>query len=559
MNRLKRASANYQRLCPRQRTRPTKTQKRLRLWRIAVTDSDGNLRSSQDVFLDVADKFSKMEDGAGKTALAIKLFGKAGADLIPLLNKGRDGITEITDKAASLGIIIGGETAAKARLFNETLKDISAASQGLALLAAENLLPVLQKIAEAFLTGKQQGSFFKDIVSNLVTQYDIQQLQTYQLLWENLGKLWAALKATDPNEKASDFLARMLAIVRQNQDEFNKLQNAFTLGLNVDNLNNQINMLALSFRNFGKENPAPTIETAKNALDKFIESQQKAQAGIEAQIQTVGGAIGAHEALKVTLEAQAIANNTGTEATDKQRLAIKALADQAQANAVNLAAVQMKFSTDLQTPFEIYEKKLRDLIQIQNSDFPLSTQKMALASAQAFQKMQEQIGTVLSTAAGQFSEFFMAFAAGNKTMFVAGKAFAIAQAIINSYLAFTRALTLPLPPPLPEIAAAAALASGLAAVAKIVAQKPPTAATGGSFMVAGGTSGVDSKLVRMNLSPGERVDVTPANQVGRGGGILNINPIRPKDFFTGDTVREMVTSIDEWMRNGGTGVRFARP
>ena len=77
-------------------------------------------------------------------------------------------------------------------------------------------------------------------------------------------------------------------------------------------------------------------------------------------------------------------------------------------------------------------------------------------------------------------------------------------------------------------------------------------------MVPGGSAGVDTKLVRINLAPGERVDVTPANQVNRGGGQLVINPIRPKDFFTGDTVREMVFSIDEWMRNGGTGVRFAR-
>ena len=54
---------------------------------ISVKDNEGNLRSSEEVFLDVADKFSKMEDGAGKTTLAIKLFGKSGADLIPLLNQ----------------------------------------------------------------------------------------------------------------------------------------------------------------------------------------------------------------------------------------------------------------------------------------------------------------------------------------------------------------------------------------------------------------------------------------------------------------------------------------
>ena len=64
-----------------------------------------------------------MEDGAGKTALAIKLFGKSGADLIPLLNQGRAGIKELTDEAAKLGIVISTETAAKAEQFNDTLKN----------------------------------------------------------------------------------------------------------------------------------------------------------------------------------------------------------------------------------------------------------------------------------------------------------------------------------------------------------------------------------------------------------------------------------------------------
>jgi Phage-related minor tail protein len=535
-----------------------KTAKAFKAIGVSVTDTDGNLRSVQDVFLDTADKFAKMDNGGGKAALAIKLFGKAGADLVPLLNKGRDGIEELTAKAAQLGIIISGETALKAQQFNETLKDITAASNGLALLAAENLLPILQKIADAFLTGKQNGSILKDIVSSLVTQEDLQELQTYSLLWSNLILLWAAAKATDPTEGVFAFFTRMKGVVEANQKSFNDLKNSFVIGLNVDNLNAQINMLALTFRNFGKDSPAPAIEAAKNALDKFIESQQKGQAGTQAQIQTVGGLIGAHEALKVTLEAQAVANNTGTEATEKQRLAIKALADQAAANAVNLAAVQMKFSADLQTPMEIYEKKLRDLIQIQGSEFPLSAEKMALATLKAWVTMQDGVLQSLSQTAAGFSQLFMTIGAKNKQMFEIGKAFAIAEATINTYKAANQALTAPPGPPVSYVYVAGAIAAGIANVIKIASTKMPSAAKGGSFMVGGGATGVDSKLVRMNLSPGERVDVTPANQVNRGGGSLVINPIRPKDFFTGDTVREMVLSIDEWMRNGGTGVRFAK-
>ena len=59
---------------------------------ISVTDAGGNIRSTEAVFGDVAEKFSKMDDGATKTAMAIRIFGKSGADLIPLLNEGRTGI-----------------------------------------------------------------------------------------------------------------------------------------------------------------------------------------------------------------------------------------------------------------------------------------------------------------------------------------------------------------------------------------------------------------------------------------------------------------------------------
>lgn len=83
------------------------------------------------------------------------------------------------------------------------------------------------------------------------------------------------------------------------------------------------------------------------------------------------------------------------------------------------------------------------------------------------------------------------------------------------------------------------------------------AATGASYLVPGGSMGVDTKLVPLALSPGEQVDITPASQVGAGGDkYLLIPAIDPRDFFTGDTVRHMVASIDQWMRDGGTGIKM---
>jgi hypothetical protein len=63
---------------------------------LSAIDASGKLKTTDQVMLEVADKFAKMPDGANKTAAAMALFGKAGADMIPLLNGGRKSIEDLT-------------------------------------------------------------------------------------------------------------------------------------------------------------------------------------------------------------------------------------------------------------------------------------------------------------------------------------------------------------------------------------------------------------------------------------------------------------------------------
>jgi hypothetical protein len=115
---------------------------------INVTGAGGELRKADDVILELADAFAGMADGPKKAELATKLFGKAGAELIPFLNAGRAGISALTAEAARLGVVIDSETAAAAEQFNDNLTRMHKASQGLTLQLAKELLPVLGDLAE---------------------------------------------------------------------------------------------------------------------------------------------------------------------------------------------------------------------------------------------------------------------------------------------------------------------------------------------------------------------------------------------------------------------------
>lgn len=110
-------------------------------WYQKTGQSAGSLREE---LLQQADIFSRLENGPEKAALAVDRFGKAGMDMIPLLNQGRDGITALEDEARRLGITISSEAAQSAAQLNDDLTKLRATVEGLVNKFTIGLLPVLK-------------------------------------------------------------------------------------------------------------------------------------------------------------------------------------------------------------------------------------------------------------------------------------------------------------------------------------------------------------------------------------------------------------------------------
>lgn len=116
---------------------------------ISVTDANGKLRPMNDVLLDAADRFSKMEDGTRKAALAQDLFGRSGMDLIPLLNEGRDGLAKMLGEADRLGTVFTAKTAAASDAFNDSLSTLKASLSGATQQFAVQIMPALTNFSTA--------------------------------------------------------------------------------------------------------------------------------------------------------------------------------------------------------------------------------------------------------------------------------------------------------------------------------------------------------------------------------------------------------------------------
>lgn len=119
--------------------------------RLGISAKDaatGGLKDAETMLQELAGIFERLPDGADKTALSIKLFGKSGAELIPLLNNGAKGLQAFAEKADRVGYTITSNTGKAAEAFNDTLSEVGLSIDGLWRQSLPLLLPKLQDFAD---------------------------------------------------------------------------------------------------------------------------------------------------------------------------------------------------------------------------------------------------------------------------------------------------------------------------------------------------------------------------------------------------------------------------
>ena len=119
----------------------SKANEALRSIGVSATDASGKVRPLDEIMLDVADKFQKMEDPAKKAALAQDIFGKSGINLIPMLSEGRDALSKYTATMTTAGAAAAGK-------FNDSLNQIARVIAGPFNQAVTALLPLITQLAQ---------------------------------------------------------------------------------------------------------------------------------------------------------------------------------------------------------------------------------------------------------------------------------------------------------------------------------------------------------------------------------------------------------------------------
>lgn len=132
---------------------------------VTITDADGKLRDSDDVFQDVIAALAQMEEGTERDALAMEIFGKSAGELNPLIEDAGETYQKVSEIFKQNNIQpLSQEQLDKTQEFQDKLDELklvgSSALEQLGAKAAEALIPALEKLVE-------WGGKVVDWVSNL--------------------------------------------------------------------------------------------------------------------------------------------------------------------------------------------------------------------------------------------------------------------------------------------------------------------------------------------------------------------------------------------------------
>lgn len=127
---------------------------------VEVKNADGSLKASDDLLKEIADKFKGLPNGPEKAAIAMRLFGKSGADMITLLNGGSEALERFNYETSE-------NFAQNAEYFNDQITILQIQFDGFRKQLLDALLPALNAIIEVFgdlfSSGQDFGPLFKTI------------------------------------------------------------------------------------------------------------------------------------------------------------------------------------------------------------------------------------------------------------------------------------------------------------------------------------------------------------------------------------------------------------
>ena len=232
---------------------------------ISVYDTSGKLKDQETMMKETMYALADMENGTEKAKLATELFGKAGIEMMPMLNNGSKGMKELTKRAHELGLVVSDEAVTSGVVFGDTMDDLKQAFGMVSISIGNRLIPMFQTMADWILEHMPQirGAIKKvsDFVGSAVN-FVISVLKSFSPVFEGV---MSAIKSfwNDYGKVVFDSLIEIVEMIYQQWLVIMPaVQNLFSSFMNI---------IKVAWESVGKPVFDFIIEIVKTVSDIFMQ------------------------------------------------------------------------------------------------------------------------------------------------------------------------------------------------------------------------------------------------------------------------------------------------
>lgn len=141
---------------------------------LGLSSKDFAGKDTAEAFGLIAERMGRLKDSTAKTAISLQIFGRSGAQLIPLLNDlSENGLQGAIDAGTRLGVVFDDEIAAKAQRLNDDLTTLKQQTVAAAAQFVGGFAPAVSRSLES--TSDRLGPYVSkfekaaDIISRALT------------------------------------------------------------------------------------------------------------------------------------------------------------------------------------------------------------------------------------------------------------------------------------------------------------------------------------------------------------------------------------------------------
>lgn len=155
---------------------------------ISWKDGNGNLKDQETMMWEAFSALQGMENQTEKAALATKLFGKAGLEMMPMLNGADGSIESMKQQAHDLGLVLGDETIDAGVKFTDSMDQAKRALDSIITKIGGNVMPIFQTALEWVLNNMPMIQQVMEAVFGAIETVVMSVGAIFQLIFQSIDE-----------------------------------------------------------------------------------------------------------------------------------------------------------------------------------------------------------------------------------------------------------------------------------------------------------------------------------------------------------------------------------